>query len=277
MSSDAPYLVTDPASEPSPVVVSVPHAGTHVPDEDRALVGADERTIRRDADLHVDRLWHNAPAHGAALLRATWSRYVLDLNRAPDDVDREVCPGIERPARTNPRALIWRLSTEGLKVLPRPLEPEELADRVTRIHRPYHERLRQLLEERRQRFGWAILVDGHSMPSVGRATHSDPGVRRADVVPGDVLGRSCSGRLSALVKDHFVSAGLKVKPNEPYMGGYITRHHGRPADDVHAIQIEVNRDLYMEEESCAFLEDRAAVLSRQLEALLDKLATLDLS
>lgn len=269
-----PFVLTPPNAL-TPLVVSVPHAGTHIPDEDRAAVGADERTVLRDADLFVDRLWQRAPSLGAALVVATHSRYVLDLNRAPGDVDREVCPELEVPSRPNPRALIWRVSTEGKPVLPRPLTKAEVESRRARVHRPYHDALARLLEERRRAFGYAILVDGHSMPSVGRVGHADTAVRRADIVPGDVRGRSCARALSELVREHFTSAGFEVKPNDPYMGGYITRHHGRPSSGVHAIQIEVNRDLYMDEDACTFDDERAARLVPVLEALLERLVTLD--
>lgn len=259
----------------TPVVVSVPHAGTWVPDEDRATVGADERTVLRDADLFVDRLWQSAPLLGAALLVATYSRYVLDLNRSPIDVDAAVCPEVEVPARPNPRALIWRVSTEGKEVLPRPLTRAELKSRIERVHAPYHERLTALLEERRRAFGYALLVDGHSMPSVGRVGHADTDSRRADIVPGNVRGRSCAPSLTSTVVDHFRAAGFDVRPNDPYMGGYITRHHGRPARGVHAIQIEVNRDLYMDEDACAFDDERAGRLIQSLNDLLASLLLYD--
>lgn len=269
-----PYVLSVPDVF-TPLVVSVPHAGTHIPDEDRGAVGADPRTVLRDADLFVDRLWRRAPSLGAALLVATHSRYVLDLNRAPGDVDKEVCPELAVPSRPNPRALIWRVSTEGKPVLPRPLSKAEIDSRVARVHRPYHDALASLLEERRRAFGYAILVDGHSMPSVGRAGHADPEARRADIVPGDVRGKSCSALLSETVQEHFTRAGFEVKPNDPYMGGYITRHHGRPTSGVHAIQIEVNRDLYMDEEACTFDEARATRLITVLEDLLASLLLLD--
>lgn len=269
-----PYRLSEPA-EPTPLVVSVPHAGTLVPEEDRETVGADERTILRDADLFVDRLWHRAPELGAALLVATHSRYVLDLNRSPDDVDQDVCPEFEVPSRPNPRALIWRVSTEGKEVLTRPLSRLELKSRIERVHRPYHDKLASLLEERRRLFGYAILVDGHSMPSVGRVGHADHDERRADIVPGDVRGRSCSPALMTTVSEHFRAAGFEVRPNDPYMGGYITRHHGRPSRGVHAIQIEVNRDLYMNEGECTFEGERATRLIPVLDDLLATLLLLD--
>ncbi len=270
----APYRLVEPET-PTPLVVSVPHAGVLIPPEDRATVGADERTVLRDADLFVDRLWRGAPRLGAAFLVATHSRYVLDLNRSPLDVDTLVCAEVEIPSRPNPRALIWRVSTEGKDVLPRPLTKAELESRIERVHRPYHEKLAALLEDRRRRFGYAILVDGHSMPSVGRVGHSDTDRRRADIVPGDVRGKSCSASLMTTVCAHFTEAGFEVRANDPYMGGYITRHHGRPGRGIHAVQIEVNRDLYMDEDACTFDDARALRLTPVLDDLLAALLLLD--
>jgi N-formylglutamate deformylase len=244
----------------TPVVVSVPHAGTLVPDEDAALLAISGNALLRDADLHVDRLVDGVTRHGVVVVEALVSRYIVDINRAPDDVDREVCPEVPRPARPSARGLCWRTTTDGGQVLRRPLRLDEVNSRRARIHAPYHQALETLLEERRQRFGYAVLLDMHSMPSTGRPGHTDPGARRADIVPGDVRGVSCAPSLSNLVGDHFATRGYAVRPNDPYMGGYITRQHGRPSRGVHAIQVEVNRDLYMDEASFAWLDDRARPL-----------------
>lgn len=254
-----------------PLVVSVPHAGTWVPDEDAPLMALEQEALLRDADLHVDKLCAGVPALGVPVIRARVSRYVLDVNRAPDDVDREVCAELERPQRHSTRGLVWRLTTDGRAVLRRPLTRQELEDRIARIHRPYHEALATLLEERRARFGYAILLDAHSMPSTGRPGHTDPGVRRADIVPGDARGASCAPSISQLLRDHFEAAGFAVRMNDPYMGGYITRHHGRPGRGVHAIQLEMNRDLYMDEVTYGFDADKAARLVPRLEALVLRL------
>ena len=260
----------------SPVVLSVPHAGIVVPAEDAPLLAVAGTGLLKDADLHVDRLVQRIPALGVPVVTALISRYVLDVNRAPDDVDREVCPEIERPARPSARGLCWRTTTDGAAVLARPLTLVELRSRLQRIHEPYHETLAELLRERRQRFGYAVLLDVHSMPSLGRPGHSDPGARRADIVPGDLRGTSCSPLLSKLVADHFTAAGLSVRPNDPYMGGYITKQHGRPARGVHALQVELNRDLYMDEASFAFVDDKAAVVTALLTALVEKVKALQL-
>ncbi|MCC7070030.1 MAG: N-formylglutamate amidohydrolase [Deltaproteobacteria bacterium] len=252
----------------SPLVVSVPHAGTEVPAVDARLLRASGAALLRDADALVDRLFARAPALGAPLVVARVSRYVLDINRAPDDVDLEVCPELERPARPSARGLVWRTSTEGAALLTRPLTLAELSSRIERLHTPYHGAVAALLEERRRHFGFAVLLDAHSMPSLGRPGHSDPGERRADLVPGDVRGSSCAPSLTRLVVQHFEGAGFRVKPNDPYMGGYITRAHGRPARGVHAIQLEVNRDLYLDEEQARWNEWKAGMLVPSIDALL---------
>lgn len=251
-----------------PVLVSVPHAGTAVPAEDAPLMAIGGQSLLRDADLHVEKLVTGVPALGVTVLQALVSRYVLDVNRAPDDVDRDTCPDIPRPARPSARGLCWRLTTEGQSVLRRPLTLPELSDRRERVHTAYHTTLERELHRRRERFGYAILLDMHSMPSTVRTGPGAQGnQRRADVVPGDVRGTSCSPNLSRLVADHFAHLGYRVRPNDPYMGGYITRHHGRPARGIHAIQVELNRDLYMNEATYVFLDDKAAPLKHAIEAL----------
>jgi len=256
-------------------VVSVPHAGTIVPDEDAPLLAVHGDALLRDADLHVDKLAEGVVVHDVALLVARVSRYIVDINRAPDDVDREVCPELPRPARPSARGLCWRTTTDGAAVLRRPLSLAELTSRRERIHAPYHETLEQLLDERRRQFGFALLVDVHSMPSIGRPAYPDPGGRRADIVPGDVRGAACAAGLTRLVSAHFAARGFSVKENDPYMGGYITRHHGRPSRGVHAIQVEVNRDLYMDEATYAFLPERAARVQRALVELIGAVVAFD--
>ncbi len=258
-------------SDDSPLVVSVPHAGTMVPEEDAALLALEGQALLRDADLFVDRLCRDVPSLGVPVVRALVSRYVLDVNRAPDDVDREVCPTLDKPTRVSARGLVWRVSTEGAAVLKRPLTSAELESRIARIHRPYHDALARLLEEKRARHGYAVLLDAHSMPSTGRPGHSDPGARRADIVPGDVRGASCHPGISRVLAEHFEAAGYAVRPNDPYMGGFITRHHGRPARGVHAIQLEINRDLYMDEEALRFDEAKATKLVPHVLAVVRKL------
>jgi N-formylglutamate deformylase len=253
-------LPDDPAT---PVVLSVPHAGTEVAGFSEALAATLD--VRCDADLFVDQLYAGA-ARGASI-RALASRFVCDLNRDPDDVSPRAVPDHPSPRNADGRGFVWEVTTTGAPSLARPLSLDEWRARKA-IHDGYHGAIATALGRARDKFGYAILVDGHSMPSVGRQEHADPGRPRADVVPGDCLGKSCAPALSRLIGQHFRAHGLTVAFNEPYRGGYITAHHGRPAEQVHAIQIEMRRDLYMDEATFTALPDKIARLRPVLADLL---------
>ncbi len=246
------FMARSAAAPTTPVVVSVPHAGVRTAGYEETLTP--ELDVRGDADLFVDRLYRIGEPDGPeTYVAAQLSRFVCDLNRDPDDVAPGAVPEHRAPRNADGRGFIWAVTTTGAPALARPLTLPEWSGR-TAIHTAYHEAIARALLRARARFGFAVLVDGHSMPSRGRAGHTDTGSERADVVPGDREGTSCSPALRALVTRHFAAAGLTVKPNEPYKGGFITTHHGRPADDVHAIQIELRRDLYMDEEKFVIVQ-----------------------
>ncbi len=263
-----------PATPPGPVVVSVPHAGIGVDGFGAALTP--ELDVRCDADLHVDRLYRIGQADGPpACLAAHLSRFVCDLNRNPDDVSSGAVPTHPTPRNTDGRGFIWAVTTTGSAALQRPLTHDEWRARAA-IHAAYHGALAAALERARARFGFAILVDGHSMPSMGRQGHKDPGHRRADVVPGDRDGTSCAPALSQHVGEHFRARGYSVAFNDPYKGGFITTHHGRPGTGIHAIQIELSRDLYMDEATFAIRPEGFTRLQTTLADLLASLASLRL-
>jgi N-formylglutamate deformylase len=255
-----------PEDPPSAVVVSVPHAGVDISGFGDALSpGLD---VRCDADLFVDELYEDA--RSGAFVRARTSRFICDLNRDPDDVSPRAVPAHPAPRNADGRGFVWEVTTTGARALSRPLALWEWQARQN-FHAGYHGAIAQSLERARRKFGFAVLVDGHSMPSVGRQGHADPGRPRADIVPGDRLGTSCAPSLSRLVGDHFRASGFTVAFNEPYRGGFITAHHGRPADGVHAIQIEMRRDLYMTESTFTRLPDKMAHLRTVIAALLQVL------
>ena len=264
------YTAALPDPPPSPLVVSVPHAG--ISTEGFASALAPTLDVRCDADLFVDQLY--ALATPAVFVRARLSRFVCDLNRHPDDVSARAVPDHPAPRNADGRGFLWEVTTTGAAALAGPLSLPAWQQRQA-IHAAYHGTLTQALERARQRFGFAILLDGHSMPSVGRTGHSDTGRPRAAIVPGDRRGTSCSAALSRLVGDHFKAAGLTVAFNEPYQGGFITTHHGKPQADVHAIQIEMRRDLYMNEIAFEPLPDRFAALGATLTTLMRRLETFD--
>ncbi len=254
------------AVEPTtPVVVSVPHAGVRTAGFEETLTP--ELDVRGDADLFVDRLYRiGEPAGPETYVAAQLSRFVCDLNRDPDDVSRGAVPEHKTAPNVDGRGFIWAVTTTGAPALLRPLSLREWSGR-TAIHAAYHEAIRTALARAKARYGFAVLVDGHSMPSRGRSGHTDTGRVRADIVPGDREGHSCTPALLALVRRHFEAAGLRVAPNDPYKGGFITAHHGRPADNIHAIQIEMRRDLYMD-------EDKFEIVQPGFDRLRDLLASL---
>ncbi len=265
-----------PESNARPVLVEVPHAGVLVPESVRSELLAPEDAVLRDADIYVDKLYANAPRLGAVLLTARISRYVVDLNRARDDVDAATVSDHPTPAGAHPRGVVWRTTTDGRPILARTLSYQALLARLSNYYVPYHDALRQTLTDLRARFNHAILVAGHSMPSLGRSMHSDPGARRADVGPGTCGRTSADPRVIDLVDAHFRGAGLSVRHDDPYRGGFSTSHYGRPRDRWHAIQIELNRALYVDERSCVIKQPEFTELQRVLDELVSKLCALEL-
>lgn len=261
-----------PGRGETPVIVEVPHAGLAIPERVASSLVVPRETVLRDSDLYVDRIWEDAPAHGATLLVAHVSRYVVDLNRAPDDVDRDTVPDHPSPRPTQARGVVWRVTTDGRPALRNPLRYAELCDRLETFHEPYHRTLREALEAKRARFGFAILVAAHSMPSTSR----DGATRRADIVPGTRGRTSADPRVIDAVERHFRAAGLSVRHDDPYRGGWTTGHYGRPDDGIHAIQIELNRALYVDEATSRPKDADLAWLRELVGGLLDRLAKIEL-
>lgn len=265
------------SSVPSPLLVEVPHAGLSIPDELAADYLAPPEAVMRDADIYVDRLYANAPRHGAALLTSGVSRYVVDLNRAPNDVDVVSVPDHPSPGALQPRGVIWRATTDGRPILRRPLTFAALEQRLARYYTPYHAALRQHVDRSREQHGYALVLAAHSMPSAGRSLHTDAGSRRADVVPGTLGRTSADARVIDLVDAHFREAGLSVQHDTPYRGGFTTGHYGQPKQGVHVIQVELNRALYVDESTFAVRDPGFAQLQVLLDALVQKLAALSLA
>ncbi len=245
------YTLTEPERSETPLVVEVPHAGIHVPAAYLANLVAPARSIGRDADLYVDELYADAPLEGATLLVAHTSRYVLDLNRAEGDLDNEAVIGGQANGARMPRGLIWRLTTDGEPALGHPLSRAELDARVADVHRPYHAALRAVLERKKAKFGYAVLLAAHSMPSNARDPISRRGPEtafaRADVVPGTQGRTTSAGVFIDVVDTHAKAHGFTVRHDDPYRGGFSTRNYGMPSQGLHAVQVELARRLYMDE------------------------------
>jgi N-formylglutamate amidohydrolase len=238
----------------------------------------DEATIRRSEDAWVDTLIERAPAHGARLITARLARVWLDVNRDAWELDpamfEDELPPYAR-ARTARVAAglgaIARVVCEGQEIYDRKLSFAEARARIEAVHGPYHAALTSLIAEAKASHGLAVLVDWHSMPSA--AARAAAG-RTCDMVLGDRYGASCSPTLSRRLEHALSAMGYKVARNVPYAGGYTTEYHGRPARGVHAVQIEVNRGLYMDEASLA-RSPGFARLKNDLEALMADLAATD--
>jgi len=241
------YSLTLPQTKPNGVLVEVPHAGLRIPSELEGLVNAPIEARRRDADLYVDELFADSPRVGATLLSAHLSRYIVDLNRGPEDIDGLTVANHPRSKRSRPRGVVWRMSTLGKPVIAEPLSRDEFETRLSRYYWPYHRELDRQIQIQRERFGQAIVVAAHSMPSYGPSRRGGASERRADIVPGTRGMTSANRDYIDLVETHFRDAGLTVAHDTPYEGGWTTGHYGKPAINQHVIQIEINRDLYLDE------------------------------
>ncbi len=268
------FGLSHPASDDSPVLVEVPHAGVHVPDLVAEEIFAPPRAVLRDSDIYVDRLCEGVTKAGASLLVATVSRYVVDLNRAATDV--EVNPiAVDQAGRTpQPRGVVWRTSTDGAKVLRAPLTPAQFQRRIELFHTPYHHALSTELDRLRTLHGHVLLLAAHSMPSMGRSGNGESRTRRADIVPGTRGGSSAHPAMVELIETHFEGAGMSVARDDPYQGGYTTAHYGRPSEGIHAVQLEINRALYVDEPSSRIKTPEFNALRELISELAAKLGAL---
>jgi len=283
---DPPFEVLEPEELTSPLVFSSPHSGNIYPSRFLASARLDAATLRRSEDALVDLLFARAVEYGAPLIRARFPRAYLDLNREPYELDPRMFDG-RLPAFANTRSIrvagglgtIARVVGDSQEIYKGKLKVEEALARIEKLYKPYHSCLRCLLERARQAFGCAVVIDCHSMPSVSthtlpRGDPSDSRVR-ADFVLGDRYGTSCDAGIVDAVDRELRRQGYSVLRNKPYAGGFITEHYGAPAGGFHAMQIEVNRAIYMDErnlEPLARFEEVAAHLTKVMQVLAQLLA-----
>jgi N-formylglutamate amidohydrolase len=268
------YALTMPAQLTSCAVFSSPHSGAAYPPEFLRSTRLTALQIRSSEDAFVDELFAAAPASGAPLIAARIPRACIDLNRAPDDLDPALIAGTSRRF-LNARiaaglGVIPRVVGEGRPIIQGKLSLAEAERRIAAYWHPYHARLRELVATARRSFGAAILFDCHSMPRDALNAAPLVGGRRPEVVLGDRFGAACDRAIIDATADLFVDAGFAVARNAPFAGGYITQTYGRPQQGVHALQIEIDRGLYMDEariERSAAFEAVAATLARVTGAL----------
>jgi N-formylglutamate amidohydrolase len=281
--SEPPLAVFRPdGALATPLIFASPHSGRLYPVDmmDASVLDAD--AIRSSEDALVDQLVAGAPDQGAALLTATYARAYMDVNREPYELDPAMFED-ELPAFARGRSArvaaglgsIARIVAEGQEIYGRKLTFAEAKRRIERVHRPYHAALDKLLREAKAKFGLAVLVDWHSMPSAAARTLTQSGDSASggicDLVLGDRFGASCSPAMTGVVEGELEAMGYRVTRNAPYAGGYTTEFYGRPGAGVHALQIEINRALYLDEATLEPLEGFAR-LKTDLEQVIGALA-----
>jgi N-formylglutamate deformylase len=268
------YQLHLPVGASTNVVFSSPHSGRDYPAAFVAASRLDRHGLRASEDVLVDRLFDAAPALGAPLICARWPRAWLDLNRAPTELDPALIVGAKTQG-VNQRVaaglgVVPRVVAEGAEIYAGKISLAEARERIAIAHKPYHARLEGLLAEARERHGSAVLFDCHSMPS--EALRAAPRVRgrMPEIVLGDRFGSSASRATLAHTQRAFEEEGFVVARNAPFAGGYITQRYGRPQRGFQAVQIEVDRGLYLDPRSlepiAAFGEMRDR-LSRVVAAL----------
>jgi N-formylglutamate amidohydrolase len=251
----APFVVHSPPRQRVPFVFNSPHSGSYYPPRFLAMSRLDPHAIRRSEDCYVDELFSGVAGLGAPMLAANFPRAYLDVNREALELDPRMFSGT-LPARANTRSprvagglgTVPSLVGEGQTIYATKLPVSEAIARIDTVYRPYHRMLERLVERTHALFGVAVLIDCHSMPASVRI--GEAGLR-PDFIIGDRFGTSCSGTLTELAIGTLSAMGYTVAHNKPYAGGHITEHYGRPARGYHALQIEINRGLYMNETTLA--------------------------
>ena len=282
----SPFDILFPDRQTVPLIFASPHSGRNYPPDFVAGSRLDPVSLRRSEDSFVDDLFAASPDFGAPLLRALFPRAFIDPNREPFELDQSMFSD-KLPDYVNTESsrvaaglgTIARVVSSGQDIYPRKLTFAEAADRIDRYYRPYHKALENLIADTRRRFGYCVIVDCHSMPSIGGPLDPDAGHGRANFIIGDCFGSACAPYITDAVERTISGFGYGVARNKPFAGGFTTRHYGQPRDGVHAVQIEINRGLYMNEinieKNGSF--DRIAAQMTDVIAALARLTAQDLA
>jgi N-formylglutamate amidohydrolase len=265
------FTVIEPLHRTAPLVFASPHSGRRYPAELLAGAKVSLISLRRSEDAYVDELFASAPAHGALVLAASVARAYVDVNRDPGELDPDMFE--QRPPTATPAAsarvqaglgAIPRICGDGQPIYRGKLSLADAERRIDKVHRPYHAALRSLVDQTKAQFGCAVLIDCHSMPSSARGAHAP------DIVLGDRFGAACHASVTALAEATLRRLGYRVARNTPFAGGHTTQTYGRPHQQSHALQIEINRALYLDERTLERTNGYARVradMGRLVEAL----------
>src|SRR6186713_1158814 len=276
---DPPFEILEPRACQGPVLFNSPHSGSTYPRDFLAACRLDIATLRRSEDSFVDELIAGVVTRGYPMMRAHFPRCYVDVNREPYELDPRMFDG-RLPSFANTRSMrvagglgtIARVVGDAQDIYGQRIPVDDAIRRIEGLYKPYHRALRRLFTRVHRDFGAAVLIDCHSMPSTAGSKDERP---RADVVLGDRYGTSCVAAVVETIESTLRGQGYSVSRNKPYAGGFITEHYGNPAAGLHAIQLELNRALYMDERRF----ERSATFGRlaaDLEALADCLAAIPL-
>ena len=243
---DEPFRIHRPERQTVPFVFASPHSGRSYPDSFVAMSRLGATALRRSEDAFVDELFGGAVRLGAPMIAARFPRAFVDANRSPAEIDPTMFDGrlsmtvdSTSPRVTAGLGVIPRIVRDGAEIYRLKLSPNDAQERLNRLHRPYHIALAQLIDETVALFGAAVVIDCHSMPSAAAIP---------DIVLGDRYGMAAAPLIMRVAGASFEKQGFSFSRNAPYAGGYTTLLHGRRERDVHALQIEISRGLYLDEE-----------------------------
>lgn len=250
-----------------PLFVSIPHSGEEIPDEAPWLKGLPEPIVMCDVDRFVDVLYQPAVDElKVPVITTPWHRYLCDLNRLPEDVDSSTVEGSPNPPGTFKRGFLWSVTTLNQKLMPGPISQELHHTLVKKYFVPFHEQVRAQYQAFEKQGATRVYhIDAHSMPSIGTSEHRDPGQRRPQICVSDSKAKSCSPEFKDLVVRSYEAAGFQVGYNWPYFGGRVTETYGNPGLGHHALQVELNRGLYMDEQTKRLKEDLRPKVQEQIK------------
>jgi N-formylglutamate amidohydrolase len=278
--SHAPFTVTYPAHQKAPFVFSSPHSGRHYPASFIEASVLDRTTLRASEDIYVDQLFSMTPMMGAPIIAAEYARAYLDVNREAWELDPKMFSD-PMPDYVNVRSgrvtaglgTIARVVAIGTNIYKDKMPFADAKWRVENVYQPYHHSMEALVNKTIDSFGHSVLIDCHSMPSAGNAFGDMP-IRSkgatADFILGDRHGKSCAPELISVAEDVLKSFNYRVVRNDPYSGGYNTRQYGQRDKNQHAMQIEINRSLYVDEKTLA-KTDNFDVLQQHMGTLVEAL------
>src|SRR5437773_6669143 len=274
-----PFEIVEPADWRAPIIFNSPHSGSTYPDGFLSASRIDLPTLRRSEDSFMDELIGHLSERGFPTVRVNFPRSYVDVNREPYELDPRMFTG-RLPSFANTRSMrvagglgtIPRVVGDGQEIYRERLSVDAALARIEALYKPYHRALRRLINKAHQAFGTVVLVDCHSMPSIG-VSRDEP--RRPDVVIGDRYGTSCAALLPDMVEEDMSGLGYSSGRNKPDAGGFITEHYGNPASGLHAIQLELNRAIYMDERRRE-RGPRFAQVVADLDRLADALAAVPL-